>query len=119
MAKKSFADINIEKQDTGVSSGEVFEAAERGVSQFQQQGTASPAEQAARAAEMRTQGRKGCKLPRINLAFTPENHRFIKITSRALGMSMTEFTNLVISRYADEHPELYEKSKALIASIDE
>lgn len=29
-----------------------------------------------------TQGRKGKKLPRINMAFTPENHEYIKRVSR-------------------------------------
>lgn len=43
-----------------------------------------------------TQGRKGHKLPRINMAFTPENHEYIKRTSRQQGISATEFVNNLI-----------------------
>lgn len=82
-----------------------------------QQGTASLEEQAERAAELRTQGRKGCKATRINMAFTPENHEFIKIMSRIHGKTMTEFANLVIERYREEHPKTYEEAKSIIAKF--
>ena len=48
------------------------------------------------------------------MAFTPENHEFIKIMARIHGKTMTEFANLVIERYRSEHPETYEQAKALI-----
>lgn len=64
-----------------------------------QQTTASPEEAAERMAELRTQGRKGCKAVRINMAFTPDNHGFIKKMARISGMTMTEFTNSIIERY--------------------
>lgn len=57
------------------------------------QSTASRQEAAERASELRTQGRKGCKAVRINMAFTPENHKFIKTMARISGMTMTEFVN--------------------------
>lgn len=43
-----------------------------------------------------TQGRKGQKLPRINMAFTPENHQYIKKVSRQAGMSVTQYINNLI-----------------------
>jgi len=43
-----------------------------------------------------TQGRKGHKLPRINMAFTPENHVFVKRTARKLGITATEYVNGLI-----------------------
>ena len=43
-----------------------------------------------------TQGRKGCKLPRINMAFSPENHAHIKRTARQLGISATEYVNSLV-----------------------
>lgn len=79
-----------------------------------QQKTANIYEQKARADAMRTQGRKGCKATRINMAFAPENIEFIKIMSRATGQNMTEFTNFVIEAYRNEHPDIYEKAKAVI-----
>lgn len=79
---------------------------------------ASPEEQAERASELRTQGRKGCKAVRINMAFTPENHEFIKVMARASGRTMTEFTNLVISAYRKEHPELMAAAGTFIEVIN-
>ena len=44
-----------------------------------------------------TQGRKGHKLPRINMAFTPDNHEYIKKVSRQQGISITEYVNNLIT----------------------
>ena len=60
-------------------------------------------------AELKTAGRKGCKLPRINMAFTPENYNFIKTMSKASGLTLTEFINIVIDNYMKDHLEQYEK----------
>lgn len=108
--KKDFESIN---------TGKVYDAIEQATGKKGQQGTASLEEQAARAAELKTQGRKGCKATRINMAFTPDNYEFIKIVARIHGQSMTEFANQVIKRYREEHPETYEKAKELIASFDD
>lgn len=82
-----------------------------------QQGVASDAEAAERASKLKTQGRKGCKAIRINMAFTPENHEFIKIMASITGQTMTEFANLVIERYRTEHPEIYAQAKAIKDSL--
>lgn len=108
MKKADFSTINTER---------VYSAIETGTSRKGQQGTASPQEAADRASKLKTQGRKGCQAVRINMAFTPENHEFIKVMSKIKGKTMTEFTNLVIARYRIEHPEAFEKAKAII--IDE
>ena len=83
-----------------------------------QQGTANKAEQEARAEALQTSGRKGCKAVRINMAFTPSNHEFIKVMSRASGRTLTEFTNLVIAAYQREHPEIMEKARAFLDEIE-
>ena len=51
------------------------------------------------------------------MAFTPENHEFIKVMARLTGKTMTEFANLVVERYRTEHPELYEQAKAIIDQL--
>lgn len=107
-AKKDFA---------GMNTGRVYGAIEQATSRKGQQGTASPQEAADRAAQMKTQGRKGCKAIRINMAFTPENHEFIKVMSRVTATTMTEFTNLVIEQYRKEHPENFEAAKAFIEQL--
>ena len=106
------------KDFTGINTGSrVYSAIEQATSRKGQQGTASPEEAAERAAELKTQGRKGCKATRINMAFTPDILRFIKTMARISRQTMTEFTNLVIERYRTEHPELYEKAREIIDSL--
>jgi len=53
--------------------------------------------------ERGTQGRKGYKMPRINMAFEPEVHSWIKKTARQKGVSMTDLVNNLIKT----HPEFY------------
>lgn len=119
MAKKDFGSINTERAggDMAQAAAAVFGKVEQATSRKGQQGTASPAEAAERAASLKTQGRKGCKAIRINMAFTPENHEFIKIMARITGHTMTEFANLVIERYREEHPEIFEQAKAIKDSL--
>lgn len=52
-----------------------------------------------------TQGKKGHKVSRINMAFTPENHEWLKKHSRELGISATELANEAI-RIIRERKEL-------------
>ena len=70
-----------------------------------------------RAAAMQTQGREGAHLPRINMAFTPDNYDFVKIVGAIHGMSMTRFTNWIVEQYWLEHMETYERAKALVADM--
>jgi len=72
---------------------------------------ATPDEKQARQEEMRTQGRKGCKMARINMAFTPENHDFIKKASHYKMMNLTQFVNYIIETYRAEHAEAWERAK--------
>ena len=105
------------KDFAGMNTGRVYGAIEQATSRKGQQGTASPQEAAERAAQMKTQGRKGCKALRINMAFSPENHEYIKVMARLTGKTLTEFANLVVERYRTEHPELYEQAKAIIDQL--
>ena len=109
MNKKDFKDLQ---------TGSVYGSVEQATGTKGQQGKASKEEQAARAENLQTQGRKGCKAIRINMAFTPENHEFIKVMSKATGKTMTEFTNRVIKAYREEHPEIMEKAKDFLAIVN-
>ncbi len=46
-----------------------------------------------------TQGRKGQKLKRINMAFSDINHDYITKESRRRGMTATAFANQIIDEY--------------------
>lgn len=56
----------------------------------------------------KTQGAKGCKLPRINLALTPDHYQFVRSLSGASGMSYSDFINAVLEEYKRNHPEAVE-----------
>lgn len=105
------------KDFSSMNTGRVFSSIEQGTSKKGQQGTASAQEVTARREALQTQGRKGCRATRINMAFTPENHEFIKVMAKASGKTMTEFTNLVIAAYRREHPELMEQAEAFLNTI--
>ena len=62
-----------------------------------------------RMALMQTRGRKGVHLPRINMAFTPENHDFIKTMSIVTCKTMTEYLNDVIKQYREEYSQDYDE----------
>lgn len=109
MAKKDFGAVN---------TGRVYNAIEQATSKKGQQGTASPQEAAERREALQTQGRKGCKAIRINMAFTPDNHEFIKVMAKASGKTMTEFTNLVVAAYRREHPEIMAQAQAFLDTVN-
>ena len=46
-----------------------------------------------RESEGKTQGRKGCRMPRINMCFSSENREYIELMSKCSGMSMGQFVN--------------------------
>lgn len=96
----------------------VFANIEQATSRKGQQGTASPQEAAERREKMQTQGRKGVKAERINMAFSPSNITFIRTMAKASGVSMTEFVNLVIAAYQREHPEFMEQAQAVLAAAE-
>lgn len=58
-----------------------------------------------------TRGKKGVKAIRINMAFSPEIHDFIKVMARARGETITDFTNHVIASCMDQYKDLYEQAK--------
>lgn len=106
--KKDFSEMNL---------GRVFGTIEQATADHRGQSVITPEEKAKRESTLKTQGRKGAKLPRINLAFSPQNFDFVRVVARASGKSMTEFINLIIAQYRTEHPDLYDKAKALAEEL--
>jgi hypothetical protein len=107
--KKDFSNIN---------TGRVFGAVEQATHDTGKNPKASPAEVKARKEAMQTQGRKGCKATRINLAIKPSNHEFVKILASATGKSMTEIINTLIEAYRMEHPEMMEQARGFLDTIN-
>ena len=81
------------------------------------QSTASEKEQEERAAQGRTQGRKGCRVGRFNIGFTTDNREYIAVMSRVRGEDMTKFINYVIAEHRKEHGDAYEQAKEIIRNV--
>ena len=58
----------------------------------------------------KTTGRKGLKMPRINLAFAPDIYEYIQIMSRVTGQSMTDYVNTILRQYMEDHQDIYKKA---------
>lgn len=59
---------------------------------------------------MNTAGRKGLKLPRINIAFSPDIYEYCRTMARAAGMTYTDFVNHVLRQHMEQHAEQYKKA---------
>lgn len=77
---------------------------------------ASEEEKKEREAHRKTQGRKGCHSPRINIAYSTENYNFIKDTAMAMGITLSDCCNLIVETYRNDHPELMQAIKAARAA---
>ena len=60
-----------------------------------------------------TQGRKGEKLPRINMAFSPQNLEYLRVMAGIRGISITKYVNALIERDREQNGETFEAAKKL------
>ena len=111
MAKKDFS---------AVKTGSVYDAIAEATAEPAPQAipprkrSIPPTEEEIRLAreQGRTRGRKGVKMLRINMAFTPEVHDYIKTMARISGLNVTQFTELVFRKSMEDNAALYEQAKA-------
>ncbi len=59
---------------------------------------------------LQTTGRKGVKLPRINVAFTPEVYMYITTMAQVRGQTITQFVNHILRKSMEDNREIYEKA---------
>lgn len=103
MSKKDFSQIP--------ASGRVIDAiAEATADGRKPRRTPTENEAAADMDAMQTQGKKGEKLPRMNMAFAPAVYDYIETMAKARGESMTAFVNAVLAKHKDEHEDIYKKA---------
>ena len=67
-------------------------------------------EAAAFTAQGKTSGRKGLKLPRINVAFAPDLYEYVRTMARVRGETLTDFVNDVLRQSMTENAEIYAKA---------
>lgn len=102
MGKKSFRDLNPAMQFISNHAQDVQRTQE--VQEVQED---------RKSVSKTTQGRKGQKLPRINMAFLPENLEYLQVISRIEGVSITEYVNRLIDSDRAERSDLLEAAKNL------
>ena len=61
-----------------------------------------------------TQGKKGQKLPRINMAFSRENLEYLQIISRIENTSVTGYVNKLIAKDKSRRADEVEKAKSIL-----
>jgi len=61
-----------------------------------------------------TQGKKGRKLPRINMAFATTNLEYLQIISRIEGVSVTEYVNRLIEADKEARKDIVEKAEKIL-----
>ena len=60
-----------------------------------------------------TQGRKGAKLPRINMAFTPQNLEYLRVMAGIRGQSVTRYVNALVEQDMELNRVAYDAAKRL------
>ena len=61
---------------------------------------------------MTTRGRKGVKLPRINVALRPDLLEYLKTISQSCGLDMTQYINLLLEADKKKNEALVRKVKS-------
>lgn len=61
---------------------------------------------------METRGRKGIKLPRINVALRPDLLEYLKTISESCGYNMTEYINILLEADKKKNEPLVRKVKS-------
>ena len=67
--------------------------------------------------DLKTAGRKGLHLPRVNLAFTPEMYDYVRTMSKISGQTYTEFINKILQAHQAEHEAIYKQALKIRDSI--
>lgn len=101
------------KDFSAINTGRVIDQIAEATRKTGQQDTAPAEEIAERQAIRRTQGRKGAKQPRVNLALSSANYDYVRTCARAAGITQISFINDIIDQHRITHPEEYEKAKQL------
>lgn len=113
-AKKSFKANN-----PALSFISTAEQTEREAQEEQKEHGAQDTQEVERVKLPPTQGRKGQKLPRINMAFSPENLEHIQIMGRVTGCSATEYVNRLIAADREKNKDIAEQAHKFFTEVNQ
>jgi len=91
--------------------------------QEQQERNAQEEQQAQQEQEVhealhKTQGRKGHKLPRFNMALAQENLDYLRIISRIEGVTMTEYVNRIVAADRERRAATIAAARGIIKGVE-
>lgn len=113
MASKNFAGVNSAPVYSSIENATAEPAPQEITRRHRKAGETATAEDIQLAREQgRTQGRKGCKAVRINMAFAPDVHDYIRCMARVRGESITAFTEYVFRKSMEDNADLYDQAQA-------
>lgn len=117
MAKKDFSRVNTGRVYDTIAAATAEPEETQEVAEVQKESvgrkprrTYNEQEAAEALRALRTSGKKGLKLPRINLAFAPDTYEYVQIMSRVRGETMTDFVNIALRQHMEEHRDVYNKA---------
>lgn len=64
-----------------------------------------------------TQGKKGMKADRMNMAFSHENFEYVRTMAGIHKMTMTKYINHLIEEDRERNAKLYAKAKSLMEDL--
>lgn len=64
-----------------------------------------------------TQGRKGEKLPRINMAFAPQNLEYLRVMAGLRGQSVTRYVNTLVEQDMIQNKTAYDAARKLARDV--
>ena len=112
MAKKDFSNLNTGSVYEQTIAEATAEPAPQAIPK-RKKNTPPTEEEIQLAREQgRTRGRAGVKALRINMAFTPEIHDYIRTMAQVRGQTVTQFTEAVFRKSMEDNAEIYEQAKA-------
>lgn len=77
-----------------------------------QQKPVSATEKKQRINTRRTQGRRGCSMPRINTGYNLDAYNYIRVMARVTGKTMSQFVNDIVNEHRLTHIDTYNKALA-------
>ena len=108
--KKNFDEINTSNVFTDTIEAAVSEPIQKPIPR-QKRNELPTVEIMEQAREQgRTQGRKGCRAHRFNMAFSPKAYEFITCMARVRGETITSFVNHLIEKCIDDNQEIYQQA---------
>lgn len=115
MAKKDFTNINMDRVYRDMDEATAEQETPR---KYKPRKTYTEQEKHDIMETRKTNGCKGLKLPRINMAFTPSIYDYIRTMARVQGITITDYVNNILEQHMKDHDDIYQKALEFRRALD-